>query len=439
MTLMISFSHLPLPSPLVLLQCVDEGRLDEDVEGDADEERPKNHGKQVKRQRPAVGQRYQRPPSAQRHPDRPGVHQVEGVAGAGDGPEGGPGEERAQVAAVSGGTQPDGAVRPPLNVRVGAVRQKSQKIPREGDAKEEANEEDAVMIPRLVEKGDKGTGHAVFGEKVAAKCFLSILFRGNNVPRWKPPGEHLTTADHRTEENQQHRYQLAEFSILQVQQIELPVRLTSVHQGTDVGGPEGPIESGATAAAGPSNQAHAEQKEERQLRRQPGPAKSEEFKVAKSSVLTGGVLEGDDGVPNIHDLVRPLVDEPDLLGLNGLGHFVPLVLSFPTIPNLAMAQKIFANVFTVNPSKPQLLKAGVIWLIGTDGSGHNELASCVPSRRSMPINQMTSSLILFRHWSYSPRLVSVPEAIPAGGKRPQELNIFTAHLKSKNEDYHRMT
>ncbi|KAH9392499.1 hypothetical protein TYRP_005578, partial [Tyrophagus putrescentiae] len=36
-----------------------------------------------------------------------------------------------------------------------------------------------------------------------------------------------------------------------------------------------------------------------------------------------------------------------------------------------------------------MLKAGVIWLIGTDGSGHNELASCVPSRRSMPINQMT--------------------------------------------------
>ncbi|KAH9407931.1 hypothetical protein TYRP_011582 [Tyrophagus putrescentiae] len=42
------------------------------------------------------------------------------------------------------------------------------------------------------------------------------------------------------------------------------------------------------------------------------------------------------------------------------------------------------------PSKLQMLKAGVIWLIGTDGSGHNELASCVPSRRSMPINQMTS-------------------------------------------------
>ena len=40
-------------------------------------------------------------------------------------------------------------------------------------------------------------------------------------------------------------------------------------------------------------------------------------------------------------------------------------------------------------SKPQLLKAGVIWLIGTDVSEHNELASCVPSRRSMPINQMT--------------------------------------------------
>ena len=45
---------------------------------------------------------------------------------------------------------------------------------------------------------------------------------------------------------------------------------------------------------------------------------------------------------------------------------------------------------TNQPSKPQMLKAGVIWLIGTDGSGHNELASCVPSRRSMPINQMTS-------------------------------------------------
>ena len=83
--------------------------------------------------------------------------------------------------------------------------------------------------------------------------------------------------------------------ILQVQQIEPPVGLTGVHQGTDIGGPEGPIESGATAAAGPSNQAHAEQKEERQLRRQPGPAKGEEFKVAKSPILTGGVLEGDDG------------------------------------------------------------------------------------------------------------------------------------------------
>ncbi|KAH9408753.1 hypothetical protein TYRP_011021 [Tyrophagus putrescentiae] len=43
-----------------------------------------------------------------------------------------------------------------------------------------------------------------------------------------------------------------------------------------------------------------------------------------------------------------------------------------------------------DPSKLQMLKAGVIWLIGTDGSGHNKLASCVPSRRSMPINQMTS-------------------------------------------------
>ncbi|KAH9401390.1 hypothetical protein TYRP_016775, partial [Tyrophagus putrescentiae] len=45
------------------------------------------------------------------------------------------------------------------------------------------------------------------------------------------------------------------------------------------------------------------------------------------------------------------------------------------------------------PSKLQMLKAGVIWLIGTDGSGHNELASCVLSRRSVPINQMTSSNI----------------------------------------------
>ncbi len=45
--------------------------------------------------------------------------------------------------------------------------------------------------------------------------------------------------------------------------------------------------------------------------------------------------------------MRPLVDEPDLLGLNGLGHFVPLVLSFPTIPNLAMVQEICANVITV--------------------------------------------------------------------------------------------
>ncbi|KAH9407454.1 hypothetical protein TYRP_012273 [Tyrophagus putrescentiae] len=38
-----------------------------------------------------------------------------------------------------------------------------------------------------------------------------------------------------------------------------------------------------------------------------------------------------------------------------------------------------------------MLKAGVIWLIGTDGLGHNELASCVFSRRTMPINQMTST------------------------------------------------
>ncbi|KAH9392279.1 hypothetical protein TYRP_005352 [Tyrophagus putrescentiae] len=378
--MMISFSHLPLPSPLVLLQCVDEGRLDEDVEGDADEERAKDNGKQVKRQRPAVGQRYQRPPSAQRHPDHPGVRQVEGVAGAGDGPEGGPGEERTEVAAVSGGTQPDGAGeghRPedsvqrkehgrkkvPLNVRVGAVQAEEvgsgaadpqQKSLKEGDTKKEANEEDAAVIPRLVEKGDKGTGHAVFGEKVAA----NILFRGNNVPRWKPSGKDLNTADHRTGANQQHRHQLTEFSILQVQQIEPPVGLTGVHQGTDIGGPEGPIESGGTCTiAGPSNQAHAEQKEKRQLRRQPGPAKCEEFKVAKSPVLTGGVLEGDDG-----DIERGPLE-------------------------------------------------------------------CVCGDDPQQCDGSQASPILFRHWSYSPRSVSVPEAIPAGGRRPQELNIFTAHVR----------
>ncbi|KAH9391762.1 hypothetical protein TYRP_022610, partial [Tyrophagus putrescentiae] len=53
------------------------------------------------------------------------------------------------------------------------------------------------------------------------------------------------------------------------------------------------------------------------------------------------------------------------------------------IPYLRTFYKYFTN-------KPQMLKAGVIWLIGTDGLGHNELASCVPSRRTMPINQMTS-------------------------------------------------
>ncbi|KAH9398023.1 hypothetical protein TYRP_019397 [Tyrophagus putrescentiae] len=51
-----------------------------------------------------------------------------------------------------------------------------------------------------------------------------------------------------------------------------------------------------------------------------------------------------------------------------------------------------ATLVKKTPCKPQMLKAGVIWLIGTDGSGHNELASCVPSRRSMPINQMTPSM-----------------------------------------------
>ena len=33
--------------------------------------------------------------------------------------------------------------------------------------------------------------------------------------------------------------------------------------------------------------------------------------------------------------------------------------------------------------------SGASELIGTDGLGHNELASCVSSRRSMPINKMT--------------------------------------------------
>ena len=55
----------------------------------------------------------------------------------------------------------------------------------------------------------------------------------------------------------------------------------------------------------------------------------------------------------------------------------------------------FANISQINqPSKPQMLKAGVIWLISTDGSGDNELASCVRSRRSMPINQMTLVSVL---------------------------------------------
>ncbi|KAH9400205.1 hypothetical protein TYRP_001765 [Tyrophagus putrescentiae] len=49
----------------------------------------------------------------------------------------------------------------------------------------------------------------------------------------------------------------------------------------------------------------------------------------------------------------------------------------------------FASLIVVVLKKPQMLKACVIWLIGTDGSGHNELANCVPSRRTMPINQMT--------------------------------------------------
>lgn len=53
----------------------------------------------------------------------------------------------------------------------------TQKSPKEGDAKEEANEEDAAVIPRLVEKGDKGTGHAVFGEKVAAKCVWNKIIK----------------------------------------------------------------------------------------------------------------------------------------------------------------------------------------------------------------------------------------------------------------------
>ncbi|KAH9404193.1 hypothetical protein TYRP_000012 [Tyrophagus putrescentiae] len=34
-------------------------------------------------------------------------------------------------------------------------------------------------------------------------------------------------------------------------------------------------------------------------------------------------------------------------GLNGLDHHVPLVLSFPTIPNSAMEQDFFADVITV--------------------------------------------------------------------------------------------
>ncbi|KAH9391774.1 Ribonuclease H1, partial [Tyrophagus putrescentiae] len=52
--------------------------------------------------------------------------------------------------------------------------------------------------------------------------------------------------------------------------------------------------------------------------------------------------------------------------------------------------ELFTNISQINqPSKPQMLKTNVIWLIGTDGLGHNEFSSCVPNRRTMPINQMT--------------------------------------------------
>ncbi|KAH9401391.1 hypothetical protein TYRP_016776 [Tyrophagus putrescentiae] len=70
-----------------------------------------------------------------------------------------------------------------------------------------------------------------------------------------------------------------------------------------------------------------------------------------------------------------------LIGTNGLGHN-ELASCVPSRWMMPINQM-------TPPSKPQMLKAGVIWLIGTDGLGHNELARCVSSRRTMPINQMT--------------------------------------------------
>ncbi|KAH9408535.1 hypothetical protein TYRP_023755, partial [Tyrophagus putrescentiae] len=98
-----------------------------------------------------------------------------------------------------------------------------------------------------------------------------------------------------------------------------------------------------------------------------------------------------------HDLVRPLVDEPDLLGLNGLGHFVPLVLSFPTIPNLAMVQKIFANVFTVlepllSTSKDGVRTTGAICLILalSDQSSLCKIAATTMSSQKRPLTALST-------------------------------------------------
>ncbi|KAH9388269.1 hypothetical protein TYRP_009482 [Tyrophagus putrescentiae] len=44
---------------------------------------------------------------------------------------------------------------------------------------------------------------------------------------------------------------------------------------------------------------------------------------------------------------RPLAGEPDQLGLNGLGHLIPLVISFPTIPNLSSSFILRNNVIII--------------------------------------------------------------------------------------------
>ncbi|KAH9390980.1 hypothetical protein TYRP_006570 [Tyrophagus putrescentiae] len=88
-------------------------------------------------------------------------------------------------------------------------------------------------------------------------------------------------------------------------------------------------------------------------------------------------------------MVSQVTPGPKRRGLTTLGHceHPPTRVSRA---ERAGPESVGVHSAQVSSGKPQMLKAGVIWLIGTDGLGHNELASCVPSRRTMPINQMTS-------------------------------------------------